>query len=171
MKKLFILFMAAMLLVACADGTKEPAVVEDDATVKEEMPEQEEVNEEEPVEEETPVQEEPAKEESQGMSIEEVTELIDYNGVGVDDKLVSVTIENEELKAVIKMATDDRLSAEDLAVTRYSQLSDELLDHEGWETLTIEYVGVGTISMNRTEKESNEYGDYFPTIEIENRLK
>ncbi|MCM3743197.1 hypothetical protein M3193_03495 [Sporosarcina luteola] len=168
MKKLFILFMAAMLLVACADGTKETAVVEDDETVKIEAPVQEESSEE-PIAEE-PIAE-PAKEESQDMSIEEVTELIEYNGVGIDDKLVSTTIENEEIRAVIKMAPDARFSAEDLAVTRYSQLSDELLDHEGWQTLTIEYVGVGTISMNRMERESNEYGDYFPSMEIENRLK
>ncbi|KXH86926.1 hypothetical protein [Sporosarcina sp. HYO08] len=180
MKKLFILLMAAMLLVACADDTKEPAVVEDDAAVKEEAPEQEEVKEEEPVADETPVKEEPkeepvaeepTKEESQGMTVEEATELIEYTGVGKDDKLNGVSVGNGEIKAVIEMAPDNMFSAEDIAVNRYSQLSDELLDHEGWETLTIEFVGVGTISMNRSEKETNEYGDYFPTLEIENRLK
>ncbi|MBK5434320.1 hypothetical protein ACFVWC_19245 [Bacillus mycoides] len=30
---------------------------------------------------------------------------------------------------------------------------------------------LGSISMNRNEKETNEFGDYFPTLEIEKRLK
>lgn len=62
-------------------------------------------------------------------------------------------------------------STEDMAVTRYTSLSHELLNHEGWEILTITYSNIGTISMNRNEKETNEYGDYFPTMEIEKRLK
>jgi hypothetical protein len=36
--------------------------------------------------------------------------------------------------------------------------------------LTIEFSGIGEVSMNRSEKETNDYGDYFPTIEIENQL-
>lgn len=75
----------------------------------------------------------------------------------------------------IKNRTDlkqnDMFSAEDMAVNRYSQLSDELLNHEGWEILTISYTNIGTISMNRIEKETNEFGDYFPTMKIEERLK
>jgi hypothetical protein len=58
-----------------------------------------------------------------------------------------------------------------VAVNRFSQLSDELLNHEGWQILTVTYANVGSISMNRNEKETNEYGDYFPTLEIEERLK
>ncbi|WHY85971.1 hypothetical protein QNH39_25910 [Neobacillus novalis] len=54
---------------------------------------------------------------------------------------------------------------------RFPTLSDELLNHEGWEVLTITYVNIGTIRMNRNEKETNEYGVYFPTLEIEARLK
>ena len=62
-------------------------------------------------------------------------------------------------------------TSEDIAVNIYSQLSDELLYHEGWEVLTIIHPNIGTISMNRNEKETNEYGDYFPTMEIENSLR
>ncbi|MEK3886234.1 hypothetical protein [Bacillus sp. FSL K6-3431] len=70
------------------------------------------------------------------------------------------------------MVSQELLSNENLAITRYSQASDELLDREGWELLTIEYVEVGTISMNRLEKETNEYDmDYFPTDTIEERIK
>ena len=58
----------------------------------------------------------------------------------------------------------EQFSAEDLAVNGYSQLSDELLNHEGWQVLTVTYPGAGTISMNRNEKETNKFGDYFPTL-------
>ncbi|WP_162785175.1 hypothetical protein [Bacillus sp. P14.5] len=55
-------------------------------------------------------------------------------------------------------------------MNRYSQLSDELLYYEGWGVLTVTFPGVGTVSMNRMEKETNDYGDYFPMATIEERL-
>lgn len=58
-----------------------------------------------------------------------------------------------------------------MAVNGYSQLADELLKHEGWQTLTVTYANVGSVSMNRNEKETNEIGDYFPTLKIEERMK
>ncbi|MBE1554790.1 hypothetical protein [Sporosarcina limicola] len=111
-------------------------------------------------------------EKERNMTNEELMEILDYNALGENDELVSVSIEGDEIKAVIKLAPHDILPAENVAGVSYSQASDELLTFGYWKVLTIEYVDVGTISMNRSEKETNEYDmDYFPTAEIEKRLK
>ena len=95
---------------------------------------------------------------------------MDYS-IGAEDKLINFSVRNGEIRATIDLAPNGMFPSEDIAVNIYSQLSDELLYHEGWEVLTITYSNIGTISMNRNEKETNEYGDYFPTIEIENSLR
>lgn len=104
------------------------------------------------------------------LSLEELEEIIEYSAIGEGDKLVSVAFENDEIKVVIDMKPQDLLPEKFMASTTYSRLSDELLKHEGWEILTVEFVDVGTVSMNRSEKESNEYGDYFPIMKIDEIL-
>ncbi len=104
------------------------------------------------------------------MSDDVLKKTIEDTGMGEGDKLIGASIDNGEIKAIIELASDDLFPEEVMASTRYSQLSDELLAHEGWETLTIEYVNVGIVSMDRSEKESNEYGDYFSTEKIDEVL-
>lgn len=116
-------------------------------------------------------QESQPQEKPQPLTEELVKEMIDSNGMGDGDKLTNVSFVKGEIKATIDLAPDEMVPAKDLAVTRYSQLSDELLKHEGWEILSITYANIGTISMNRNEKETNEFGDYFPTMVIEGKLK
>ncbi|MBS4207489.1 hypothetical protein [Bacillus sp. FJAT-50079] len=170
MRKLVFMLSAILLaLVACnAEEPKEKTDVKQETTS--EKTQKEDKGQEEVSTEKTTV-ETKQEDNSQTITEEGLKETIEYYGMGEGDTLVSASLENGEIKAVINVAPSDLFSAEDLAVTRYSQLSDELLDYEGWEVLTIEYVDVGTISMQRTEKASNEYGDYFPTAEIEKRLK
>ncbi|WP_460291326.1 hypothetical protein, partial [Bacillus cereus] len=94
---------------------------------------------------------EPAVEQSQQqLTVDEVKEIFE-NYVGVNDKLNDVSVENGEIKATIVLAPDNLFPAKDMAVNRYSQLSDELLNHEGWQTLTVTYANIGSISMNRNE--------------------
>jgi len=107
----------------------------------------------------------------QQMTVDKVKEIIEYYSIGENDKLNNVSFENGEIKATIALAPDELFSAKDIAVNRYSQLSDELLNHDGWKILTVTFANIGSISMNRNEKETNEFGDYFPTLEIEDRLK
>ncbi|GAB6552439.1 hypothetical protein bcgnr5378_05570 [Bacillus cereus] len=113
---------------------------------------------------------EPAVEQSQQLTVDKVKEIVE-SYVGVNDKLNNISVENGEIKATIVLGSNDLFPAKDMAVNRYSQLSDELLNHEGWQTLNVTFANIGSISMNRNEKESNEIGDYFPTLEIEERLK
>ena len=112
-----------------------------------------------------------AEQSQQQITVDKVKEIIEYYSIGENDKLNNVSVENGEIKATIVLAPNELFSAKDMAVNGYSQLSDELLNHEGWQTLTVTYDNIGSISMNRNEKETNEFGDYFPTLEIEGRLK
>lgn len=112
--------------------------------------------------------EEPA--EGQKVTVDNAKELIEYYAIGENDKLTNFTFKNGEIKATIDLAPVGQFSDEDIAVNIYSQLSDELLNRDGWQILTVTFANIGTVSMNRNEKETNEYGDYFPTLEIEDRL-
>lgn len=103
----------------------------------------------------------------QPITADKVKEIIKEYSYVVNN----VSFKNGEIKANIELAPMEQVPTEDLAVHEYSQLSDELLNHEGWQVLTVTYPGAGTISMNRNEKETNEFGDYFPTLKIEERLR
>ena len=104
------------------------------------------------------------------LTEEKVKQIITDYSLGENDALTNFSFENGTIIATIELSTNEMFPDEDLVVNMYSGLSDELLEHEGWKVLTITYLNIGTISMNRNEKETNEYGDYFPTMTIENRL-
>lgn len=112
-----------------------------------------------------------AEQSQQEITVDKVKEMIEYYSIGENDNLNNVSFENGEIKATIALEPNELFSVQDMAVNRYSQLSDELLNHEGWQILNVTYTDIGNISMNRNEKETNELGDYFPTLEIEERLK
>ncbi|MFP3412621.1 hypothetical protein SB773_13510 [Bacillus sp. SIMBA_074] len=112
-----------------------------------------------------------AEQSQEQMTVDKVKEIIEYYSIGGNDKLNNVSVENGEIKATIVLAPNELFSAKDMAVNGYSKLSDELLNHKGWQILNVTYTNIGSISMNRNEKETNEFGDYFPTLEIEKRLK
>jgi outer membrane biosynthesis protein TonB len=194
MKKFFYILLGAFLMLAGCNGEDPETAPEENPSTDESLDEEardkteNESDEEqkEPVEEpkeeqneetgDTDTEEENKEEanetqEAKPITVEEAREIIEYNSIGEGDKLTDVSVEDGEIKATIDLAPSDMFTPKDIAVTRYSQLSDELLNREGWEILTMTYVNIGTVSMNRNEKESNEYGDYFPTMEIEEKLK
>ncbi|MEH7180140.1 hypothetical protein [Neobacillus vireti] len=167
-KTIYILMAALLLLAACNaeepspnQSTNQPVKEEAEDTPKEET--EEKLNEQS--------QENQPQETPQPITADQVKEIINYIGIGEGDQLSNVSFVNGEIKATIALAPNEMVPAKDMAVNRYSQLSDELLNHEGWDILTIVYPSIGTISMNRNEKETNEFGDYFPTMVIEEKLK
>lgn len=100
-----------------------------------------------------------------------VKEILEFHAKEEGEKLLNYSFEDNTIKATFELTPNKRVPARDLAVRRYRQISDELLKHEGWEILEITYTNIGTITMNRTEKEPNETGGYFPTKKIAERLK
>ncbi|GLI82674.1 hypothetical protein ANABIO32_03610 [Rossellomorea marisflavi] len=145
------------------EGAEEEEVADVSETVEEPVAEEEE-------EQETAVYDTGEFQISGPITADQVEEIITYFSIGEGDSLSNVSLVNGQISATIDLAPRGSFSPEDIAVTDYSQLSDELLTHEGWDRLTITYANIGTVSMNRMEKESNDYGDYFPTMAIEDQL-
>jgi hypothetical protein len=108
---------------------------------------------------------------AQPLTKEIVQEILKFYAKREGDKIISYSFVDSKINATFELAPNKRVPARDMAVRRYRQLSDELLKHEGWEILEITYTNIGSIRMNRTEKEPNEAGGYFPTKKIEERLK
>ncbi|MDH5160355.1 hypothetical protein [Heyndrickxia oleronia] len=172
MKKVFFVLLATLLfLVACnAEDSKEKTEENNAASEVSKVTESEPTGDEQADLEDENIDTEDNSESDSPIDTKNVEEIIE-NGLGEGDKIVSVSVKDGELKAVIELTPSELFSIEDLAISRYSSVSDELLSHEGWEQLTIEFQNVGIISMNRSEKETNELDmDYFPTAVIEEKL-
>jgi len=175
--KLVIVFTTLLLIVACSDQEKQqdPSIVPSPSKEVEEVIQEKdsELNQQQEIEAEVneDLYDLDGEVAEQIISEAELREIIEYSGMGEEDLLISTTIEDSEIKATIEMASHEFLTPDVIAESLYSSLSDELFNYEGWDVLTVTYQDVGTISMNRNEKESNEYGDYFPTIKIMEKLK
>lgn len=86
------------------------------------------------------------------------------------DKITQFSNVGDEIKATIKLAENDLLDAQTLAETSYTSISESLLSVSDWETLTINFENIGEVSFNRSEATENEYGSYFESKEIINKL-
>lgn len=101
----------------------------------------------------------------------ELKELLEYVALGENDNIKDLVLEGDEIKAAIEIGDHEIFDDKKLlAEVIYASAGDELLQTEGWEVLTIDFLDVGKVSMHRSDKESNEYGDYFPTEEILKQL-
>lgn len=104
------------------------------------------------------------------ISKEEVKDILEFNLIGDNDEITNVDVKNGEIKATIKWGIDEYYSR-DNAVVAYQGISDELLNREDWNVLTINFEGIGSISMNRNEAISEGFGYYFPSEKIEQKLR
>lgn len=99
----------------------------------------------------------------------QIRKIFEVYALTEEDKLTELSIKNNEIKAVIELG-ESELPPKEIALSVYSSAADELLMYEGWEVLTVEFKDVGIISMDKSFKEINEYGPYFPYEDIENNL-
>lgn len=65
-------------------------------------------------------EEQKAKGESEKAKLNKFKEIIEYSGMGEKDKLISLSVENSKIKAVIKLAPHNLLRPENIAVSMYS---------------------------------------------------
>lgn len=101
-----------------------------------------------------------------------VREIIEQSALSEGDELTSLEVDGYVINAVVKVTKNELLTEAMKAEVTYSRMSDQLLDIEGWEVLTVEFVDVGTVSFERRESVKNEFGgEYFPLEEIINQLK
>ncbi|WP_342471600.1 hypothetical protein MHH70_12345 [Metasolibacillus sp. FSL H7-0170] len=173
--KLFItIFLSSLLLVACG-GEKEPAkeavsapVVNEEETTK--PKEKEKVEEEEESDFVFFDEDDPVPQKGGVINGDQIKELIEYHALGADDKLVEVVLNDGVITATIEVQAMDGFPATAPAEIAYSRMGDELLLHEGWQVLTVNFVDIGTVSMNRSQQKDEGFGPYFPTIEIMKQL-
>lgn len=162
MKKLFFTFFIALLLLfGCS--TKDSSTTENNDNNQQSQETQVETEQENGNNEE---------ERHENIAIDEnqAIEIIEY-ALGEEDKILDLALANNEIKVAIELA-EGILAPREIAISRYSSISDQLLNYNGWEILTVEFINIGTISMNKLQKETNELGlSYFPATEIEKHLK
>lgn len=96
--------------------------------------------------------------------------LVDAS-IGIDDKITDVKIKDGNITIYVNLADSSLIGMTDLAVSRYSSISDELLKYNNWNNLTVVFDGVGKITMNSKEAILTEYNDKcFDIPEIEKRI-
>lgn len=188
MKRLLVLLsIISVLLVACGESEHEKNLRESQESLEkakedtkrlEEISDQidetsdliEEVREEMGIEENDEPEEENSSD-STALSDSDVRELLEYAALSGEDNLTDVVVEGGEILATIEIGDNEIIDDKSmLAEVIYASAGDELLEIDGWDILTIQFVDVGEVSMHRNEKESNEYGDYFPAEEIMKQL-
>ncbi|GIN93296.1 hypothetical protein J22TS1_43470 [Siminovitchia terrae] len=177
MQKLFLIYAATILvfLVGCSKGSvasQKSEEISGDEVEHEEIKGSQQQLEEDRLAEEPKEEVQNKQNDKDTISVEKVEELITYAAINYDDWLINVDIKNKEIIVEIDLAPHNSLEPKSLAITSYSQASDELLKYDGWNHLTITYINIGTIRMNKSEAETNELGkDYFPADKIKKNLK
>ena len=197
MKKILLLLVLtlSLALTGCGDSTdngvgdQEPAetpqveVVEDDKEDKEpiveeptvEEPEQNKDEVEEPESEEkvedlkgSEVEE---SEDGSLKTVEEYKEMINGD-IGEEDTIENIELINNNIIITLDMKEHKLLSQEVLAESRYSSITDTLLDEGGnLNDITVKFINLGKVTMNTSQKDTNEYGDYFDSLDIQENFK
>ncbi len=170
MKKLLILFLIISLaLTGC--GASEEAEKEDNIIVAEDYEEAEE--ETEKPEEKEDEKEETEKEVEGLKSIEEYKEII-LSNMHESETLEDVKLEGNNIIIKLDMGFGDTFPGEPkkFAINRYSVITDGLLEAGGdLEDITIEFKGIGSITINTSESISNEYAEFFDGKLVEERFE
>lgn len=125
-------------------------------------------------------QEETAKltEESQKPA-EEMKSAEDYKKtvgmcVGESDKITDLSIDAEKglINISLELGDPSPLTYEDLANSRVSSITDELLNDKSIQIIHIDIKGIGKVEFLTSDATTNEYGlRYFPTELIDKQLK
>ncbi|TAN67127.1 hypothetical protein WS9_009185 [Paraclostridium sordellii 8483] len=90
------------------------------------------------------------------LTADNIKMLVRQNLAG--DKLNDVNFDGENITVSVKLADPAPLTEKDVAVVRFGGISDDLLDKDGWNTLTVNFEGLGSITMNASSAVLNEYG-------------
>lgn len=91
--------------------------------------------------------------------------------IGEGEKIIDIVIEGQDIFIKVDLGEKGILSMKDLAISRYSSISEKLLEDDYWNDIEVEFENVGIVKMNSKQAKSNEFGKYFEAIEIENNFK
>lgn len=114
-----------------------------------------------------------------GVKVEEIKDIEGVKEsivgcVGEGEEITDVVIDGKDIVIKVDLGEEDDtmpISIEDLAITRYSSITDKLLEQDCWNDIKIEFKDVGEITLNTEVAEENEFGKYFDTLEIMDNFK
>ena len=85
------------------------------------------------------------------------------------EEITEIKIDGNDIFITVDLGDN---SDKDLACSRYSSITDKLLEDEFWNDITIEFVGVGKLTMNSSQAKTNEFGGkYFDSLYIYENLE
>ena len=108
----------------------------------------------------------PTEEERINKFVEEA-KTVTQGSVGENEQITGIEYNNRDLRVYVDLsqATPDPLTYEDLAISRTSSITDQLLTLKGylnlWDTITVDFGDIGYIKNPKQNIESNGYGFYF----------
>lgn len=111
-------------------------------------------------------------EETTAAPQEEIASLLN-GAVGENESITAVTISDDNLKVSVDLSgADTDIELSDLAVARAGSVTDEILDHpeydEYWNTITIDFGGIGNVTRSKEDIKENEYNmRYFEIDELD----
>lgn len=106
------------------------------------------------------------------------TKLVDgiSGELGKGDTLQNVSTKDREINLTISLSNEaNGITMEELACSRYSSITDYLLDIGSWDVITADFVNVGKITMDASESTSaeilGEKKKYFPLETITKKFE
>ena len=108
----------------------------------------------------------PTEEERINKFVEEA-KTVTQDSIGENEQITNIEYNNRDLRVYVDLsqATPDPLTYEDLAISRTSSITDQLLTLKGylnlWDTITVDFGDIGYIKNPKQNIESNGYGFYF----------
>ena len=117
--------------------------------------------------EETPQPTNVSDKNTSGDFIDDVKNAI-VGAVGKGESITDVKLNDKDLCIYVDInKTDTVLTLEDLAISRTSSITDDILDLKGydelWETITVDFGDIGKITNSKADIATNDYGlRYFP---------
>ncbi len=115
---------------------------------------------------------EPTDEERAKQFVEEVKTVI-QGSVGENEQITGVDYKDRELRVSVNLsqATPDPLTYEDLAISRTSSITDQILTLTGyfnlWDTITIDFGDIGYIKNSKQNIANSGYGFYFDSANFQ----
>lgn len=123
------------------------------------------------VDELTPTSDEATTEDetSNSSSQDPISEVksVAENGIGEDESITDVTLENSVLTISVDLSGADTslLSLDDIAYTRVGSITDEVLDlddvYDLWNTIILDFGAEGTATFDKSAVEDGPAGRYF----------
>lgn len=103
-------------------------------------------------------------------------DILEHTSLSKGDEIVKLLIHEDEISILVDIS--DKLEAVKGKLSDrkwhakmiYSGMSEELLNYDGWEVLTVEFITAGVVSMDRSQREVSQYGDFMSEAEIERQL-